>query len=99
MSHESAAGLCSACLHSKEIVSDRGSLFILCQRALGDSAWAKYPHLPVLSCHGFEPSRPPMNHRLQLRVKSITRETAAIRTYDLRALDGATLPAFTAGAH
>ena len=40
-----------------------------------------------------------MNHRLQLRVKSITRETAAIRTYDLRALDGATLPAFTAGAH
>jgi hypothetical protein len=47
-------GLCENCARSKEIRSDRGSLFILCTRGLTDPAWPKYPRLPVLRCTGFE---------------------------------------------
>ena len=47
-------GLCAKCVRSKEIRSDRGSLFTLCTRGLTDPAWPKYPRLPVLQCTGFE---------------------------------------------
>jgi len=49
-----SAGLCDTCVHRKEIRSDRGSVFILCQKGLKDSAWPKYPRLPVVQCTGFE---------------------------------------------
>jgi len=48
-------GLCSRCLHSSRIVSARGSVFWLCQLASRDPAFAKYPRLPVLRCHGYHP--------------------------------------------
>jgi hypothetical protein len=34
--------------------SDRGSIFFLCQLALTDPGFAKYPRLPVLSCPGYQ---------------------------------------------
>jgi hypothetical protein len=46
-------GLCGDCAYARRIESDRGSLFLLCQRSLTDSGFAKYPRLPVLSCRGF----------------------------------------------
>jgi len=47
-------GLCATCRHAREIVSPRGSRFLLCQLALTNPAYRKYPHLPVLYCAGHE---------------------------------------------
>ncbi|HEX3352533.1 MAG TPA: hypothetical protein VHS34_06900 [Terriglobales bacterium] len=52
-------GLCADCVHARRIESDRGSVFYMCQLALTDSRFKKYPRLPVLSCPGYEPSRRP----------------------------------------
>ena len=49
------AGLCAQCRQSKEIQTDRGSVFTQCLRSFSDPAYPKYPRLPVLSCRGFEP--------------------------------------------
>lgn len=48
-------GLCATCCHVDTIVSTRGSTFFLCQLALTDPRFAKYPRLPVLDCEGYEP--------------------------------------------
>jgi uncharacterized protein (TIGR00290 family) len=48
------AGLCSACAHSKTVVSDRGSIFNRCLLAQSNPRFRKYPHIPVLACPGFE---------------------------------------------
>lgn len=47
-------GLCQDCMHARRIESDRGSIFFLCQLALTDARFQKYPRLPVLSCIGYE---------------------------------------------
>jgi hypothetical protein len=48
------AGLCATCKHARLIVSDRGSVFYLCQLSKTDPRFPKYPRLPVLACAGFE---------------------------------------------
>jgi len=53
-SEDDRIGLCAKCRHSRQIKSDRGSVFYLCQRSLTDPAFPKYPRLPVLRCSGFE---------------------------------------------
>ena len=47
-------GLCADCVHARRVESDRGSVFFLCQLALTDSRFKKYPPLPVLSCAGYQ---------------------------------------------
>ena len=47
------AGLCDACAHRRAVQTDR-STFTLCERALTDPRYRKYPILPVWSCPGFE---------------------------------------------
>jgi len=47
------AGLCETCQNSRTIVSDRGSVFYLCQLSFSDSRFRKYPRLPVLECSGY----------------------------------------------
>jgi hypothetical protein len=47
-------GLCENCVNARRIESDRGSIFVMCQLALIDSRFRKYPRLPVLSCAGYE---------------------------------------------
>jgi hypothetical protein len=47
-------GLCARCSHSKEIRSDRGSVFFMCLRSFSEPEYPKYPRLPVLRCAGFE---------------------------------------------
>jgi hypothetical protein len=48
------AGLCATCQHKKEIRSDRGSVFILCQLGLTrPEEFPKYPRLPVVKCAGY----------------------------------------------
>jgi len=48
------SGLCQDCSHTRRIESDRGAVFVMCQLALTDSRFKKYPRLPVLSCVGYE---------------------------------------------
>ncbi|MFN9373277.1 MAG: hypothetical protein ACK6D3_15455 [Planctomycetaceae bacterium] len=38
----------------REIVSGKGSRFLMCQRATGNAGLPKYPPQPVLVCAGFE---------------------------------------------
>jgi hypothetical protein len=54
MKRSENVGLCAACCHVETIVSARGSTFYLCQLALTDPRFAKYPTLPVLACEGYE---------------------------------------------
>jgi hypothetical protein len=46
-------GLCATCQHCRTIVSDRGSVFYLCQMSFSDPRFRKYPALPVLECLGY----------------------------------------------
>ncbi len=46
------SGLCSDCRHVRTILSDRGSVFVMCQLSAADPTFPKYPRLPVLSCRG-----------------------------------------------
>ncbi len=50
----SSVGLCATCTHVRRVVSDRGSVFYLCELAKVDPRFEKYPRLPVLSCNGYE---------------------------------------------
>jgi hypothetical protein len=50
-----SAGLCSRCVHARLVVSGRGSRFVLCERSRTDSAFPRYPPLPVVACPGFDP--------------------------------------------
>ena len=49
-----SSGKCALCRYSRVIRSQRGSVFSLCKRAESDSAYVRYPILPVLDCSGFE---------------------------------------------
>ena len=51
---EPIAGLCADCRHCRRVTNSRGSVFFLCQRAETDSAFARYPRLPMRACPGFE---------------------------------------------
>ena len=56
-----SVGLCSDCRCMRQILSDRGSTFYLCERSATDPKFPKYPRLPVLQCAGYEclgPDRP-----------------------------------------
>jgi hypothetical protein len=50
-------GLCANCRHMRQIESDRGSIFYLCQLSATNPKFAKYPRLPVRQCDGYEPWR------------------------------------------
>ncbi len=44
--------LCQTCVHMREIVSGKGSRFLLCELSQADSRFAKYPPQPVIHCDG-----------------------------------------------
>jgi hypothetical protein len=48
-----SAGLCDECVHARQIRSSHGSVFYLCELSLVDSAFPKYPRLPVIQCAGY----------------------------------------------
>jgi hypothetical protein len=50
-------GLCVRCEFMRQVRSDRGSTFYLCERSLSDPRFAKYPRLPVLECPGYVPKK------------------------------------------
>jgi hypothetical protein len=51
-------GLCGDCAYSR-VVDNGRSLFYLCERALSDPRFRKYPALPVLACPGYRRNDPP----------------------------------------
>jgi hypothetical protein len=53
-----SAGLCATCRFARVIVSDRGSQFVLCERSKTDSAFRRFPPLPVHTCSGYEQQGP-----------------------------------------
>lgn len=48
------SGLCARCRHA-ETLSSRRSRFLRCRRSDSDPHFARYPHLPVIACAGYEP--------------------------------------------
>lgn len=52
------ASLCEKCRHLKEVVSGKGSRFLLCQKSADDQRFPKYPPQPVVRCAGFENKQP-----------------------------------------
>lgn len=46
--------LCATCSHVREIVSGKGSRFLLCRLSQTDSRFPKYPPQPVSRCAGYE---------------------------------------------
>lgn len=53
-----AIGLCSTCRHGREIVSAKGSRFLLCEYAQVNPRFRRYPQLPVCACAAHEPQDP-----------------------------------------
>jgi len=48
-------GLCGNCAFVREIVTPKGSRFLLCQLSQKDAAYPKYPRQPVILCQGYRP--------------------------------------------
>lgn len=48
------SGLCAHCRFVRQVKSDRGATFLLCQRSMTDPSFPKYPRQPVLECRGYE---------------------------------------------
>jgi len=46
-------GECPRCTHCREVVSGKGSRFLLCEMSKTDQRFPKYPPQPVRNCLGF----------------------------------------------
>src|SRR2546430_10434420 len=47
--------LCETCAWMREVVTPKGSRFLLCQLSKTDPAYPKYPPQPVVRCDGYRP--------------------------------------------
>jgi hypothetical protein len=45
--------LCERCARMREIISGKGSRFLLCEHSRTDPTFPKYPRQPVLRCEAF----------------------------------------------
>jgi hypothetical protein len=48
--------LCETCGWMREVITPKGSRFLLCQLSRTDPAFPKYPPQPVVRCAGYQPS-------------------------------------------
>jgi hypothetical protein len=55
------ASLCESCVRVREVVSGKGSRFLLCLLSQSDVRFPKYPPQPVIRCAGYQakPTRGP----------------------------------------
>jgi hypothetical protein len=53
------ASLCEICIHTKEVISGKGSRFLLCRKSGTDRRFEKYPPQPVVKCGGFQTKEEP----------------------------------------
>ena len=49
-----ATSLCESCKHRREVISGKGSRFLLCLLSQTDRRFAKYPPQPVRRCAGYD---------------------------------------------
>jgi hypothetical protein len=49
------SSLCEACALMREVVTPKGSRFLLCRLSQTDPAYPKYPPQPVVRCEGYQP--------------------------------------------
>ncbi len=45
--------VCETCLKMREVVTPKGSRFLLCTQSKTDPRFAKYPPQPVVRCEGY----------------------------------------------
>jgi len=45
--------LCETCAWMREVVTPKGSRFLLCRLSQTDRAYPKYPPQPVVQCDGY----------------------------------------------
>jgi hypothetical protein len=57
--------LCEMCASMREVVTPKGSRFLLCQLSRTDPAYPKYPPQPVVRCDGYRPSKPSVQDKKQ----------------------------------
>ena len=46
--------LCETCASMREVVTPKGSRFLLCRLSQTDPAFPKYPPQPVVHCDGYQ---------------------------------------------
>ena len=46
--------LCETCTWMREVITPKGSRFLLCQLSETDPAYPKYPPRPVVRCDGYQ---------------------------------------------
>jgi hypothetical protein len=46
--------LCETCASMREVITPKGSRFLLCQLSQADPAYPKYPPQPVVRCDGYQ---------------------------------------------
>ncbi len=46
--------LCESCARAREVVTPKGSRFLLCRLSLADPRYPKYPPQPVVRCEGYQ---------------------------------------------
>jgi hypothetical protein len=56
--------LCETCAFMREIVTPKGSRFLLCQLSLTDAAYPKYPRQPVAHCEAYRAKQQPPPEQL-----------------------------------
>lgn len=49
-------GLCPDCAFVRQIVSAKGSVFWMCEKARENERFSRYPVQPRLVCDGFDPA-------------------------------------------
>jgi hypothetical protein len=50
--------LCETCALMREVVTPKGSRFLLCQLSQNDPAYPKYPSQAVVGCSGYRKQEP-----------------------------------------
>jgi hypothetical protein len=50
--------LCETCASMREIITPKGSRFLLCQLSQTSSDYPKYPPQPVVVCDGYQKTEP-----------------------------------------
>jgi hypothetical protein len=56
--------LCDTCAWMREIITPKGSRFLLCQLSQTNPDYPKYPPQPVVQCDGYQKEQPE-NENLQ----------------------------------
>ena len=47
-------GLCAECCHVRLVPTERDATYLLCALSTVDSAYVRYPSLPVVYCRGYD---------------------------------------------